>query len=88
MGKATRERTTTSGTSLTVNVDLTVQLKSHGVTTIDVLPSRHPSRIVRVTTINLLPSGHPSGVVALKTVHDGHSVTIGSQRFTKLNDPG
>ena len=41
-----------------------------------------------MTTINLLPSGHPSGVVALKTMHDGHLVTIGSQRFTDLNDPG
>ena len=58
-----------SGPSLTVNVDLTVQLKGH-----------------RVTTINLLPSGHPSGVVTLKAVHDGHVTTIGSQRFSRLND--
>ena len=71
-GKAAPQPTTTSGQpSLAVSVDLTVLLKSH-----------------RVTTINLLPSGHPSGVVALKTVHDGHLVTIGSQRFTKLDDPG
>ena len=60
----------TSGPSLTVNVDLTIQLKGH-----------------RVTTINLLPLGHPSGGVALKAVHDGHLVTIGSQRFFRLNDP-
>lgn len=56
--------------SLTVNVDLTIQLRGH-----------------RVTTINLLPSGHPSGVVALKAVHDGRLVTIGSQHFSRLNDP-
>ena len=61
----------TAEPSLTVNVDLTVQLKGH-----------------RVTTINLLPSGHPSGIVALKTVHDGHLVTIGSQRFIRLDDVG
>ncbi len=57
--------------SLTVTMDLTVQLRSH-----------------RVTTVNLLPSGHPSGVVALKAVHDGHLVTIGAQRFSRINDPG
>ncbi len=61
----------TATPSLTVNMDLTVQLKGH-----------------RVTTIHLLPSGHPSGVVALKAVHDGHLVTIGSQRFSGISDTG
>ena len=60
----------TATPSLTVNVDLTVQLKGH-----------------RVTTIHLLPSDHPSGVVALKAAHDGRLVTIGSQHFSRLNDP-
>jgi hypothetical protein len=61
----------TAAPSLAVTMDLTVQLKGH-----------------RVTTINLVPSGHPSGTVALKAVHDGHLVTIGSQRFSRLGDPG
>ncbi len=61
----------TATPSLTVNMDLTVQLRDH-----------------RVTTVNLLPSGHPSGVVALEAVHDGRLVTIGSQRFSRINDPG
>lgn len=42
----------------------------------------------RTTTISLVPAGHPSGVVALKAVHDGHLVTVGSQRFSRLDDPG
>lgn len=67
---SSRPQQGSSGPSLTVNVDLTVQLKSH-----------------RVTTINLLPSDHPSGVVALTAVHDGHLTTIGSQRFSSLNNP-
>ena len=43
-GKSDPPHVTTSGPSLTVNVDLTVKLNSHRVTTIDLLPSRHPSR--------------------------------------------
>jgi len=66
-----RPHQATVAPSLTVSMDLTVQLRGH-----------------RVTTVNLLPSGHPSGVVALKVVHDGHLATIGSQRFSKINDPG
>jgi hypothetical protein len=45
-----------------------------------------PLRGHRITGITLTPSGLPSGVVALQTVHDGRVITIGSQRFHRLND--
>ena len=42
----------TSGPSLTVNVDLTVQLKGHRVTTIHLLPSGHPSGGVALKAVH------------------------------------
>ena len=42
----------TSGPSLTVNVDLTIQLKGHRVTTINLLPLGHPSGGVALKAVH------------------------------------
>jgi hypothetical protein len=42
----------TTAPSLTVNVDLTIQLKGHRVTTINLMPSGHPSGVVALKAVH------------------------------------
>jgi len=53
----------TATPSLTVNVDLTVQLKGHRITTIHLLPSGHPSGIVA------LKAAHDGRLVTIGSQH-------------------